>query len=126
MKTPTYHGERLEVRRLACENCAALQRQLDSLLASRSVRSGDTPKAKRAIALPRSGHRLAILHGLALNNGQPVLPDEFPAGRTFGKCPWKRLSELHRMGLVKRDDAGAYLLTPAGTKWLDLLRTEAS
>jgi hypothetical protein len=114
VKTPTYHGERVEVRRLSCENCAALQRQIDSLLASRAVRSGDTPKARRAIALPRSGHRLAILIGIALNAGQPVMPDEFEVGRTYGKCPWKRLSELHRMGLVARTDYGAYYLTAVG------------
>lgn len=103
-----------ESGRRSAETIEELRRQIDSLLASRAVRSGDTPKAKRAIALPRSGHRLAILMGIALNAGQPVMPDEFEAGITYGKCPWKRLSELHRMGLVARTDYGAYYLTAVG------------
>ena len=96
----------------SCTNCAALQAQIDALLASRASRSSDTAKAKRAIALPRSGHRLAIL--TALQASGEMMPGDFPRGMGFGTCPWKRLSELHQLGLVSRTDSGAYYLSPAG------------
>lgn len=113
MSEPIYRGEILDVRRLACENCAALQRQINDLLAERASRSNDTPKAKRAASLPRMGQRLRILHVLR-STGDHKMPNEFPAGALYGSCPWKRLSELHQLGLVERTDYGAYFLSAAG------------
>lgn len=107
-----------------CSGCAALQRQLDSLLASRASRSGDTPKAKKAIALPRRGHRLAILRALDRNGARSV--DSFDSGKVYGKCPWKRMSELRQMGLVTQTaSVGWYRLTAEGeahVRSLEVLR----
>lgn len=106
-----------------CTNCAALQAQIDALLASRASRSGDTAKAKRAAAFPRRGHRLAILERVARDRF--LVPDDLAVGPTYGKCPWKRLSELHRMGLVCRDANGRYEISLTGHFWLGELRRQA-
>ncbi len=122
MSAPTFHGEQVDVKRLSCTNCAALQAQIDALLASRASRSGDTAKAKRTAAFPRKGHRLALLE--ALERFSPVDQDDFPRGTTYGKCPWKRLSELFKMGLAEREN-GFYRITAAGRDWLSELRRQS-
>ena len=105
-----------------CTNCAALQAQIDALLASRASRSSDTPKAKRTAAFPRKGHRLALLESLERHGW--VDSDDFPRGQTYGKCPWKRLSELFKMGLTEREN-GFYRITAAGRDWLSELRRQS-
>ena len=106
-----------------CTNCAALQAQIDALLASRASRSSDTPKAKRTAAFPRKGHRLAILKRVA--HEMVLVPHDLAVGAEYGRCPWKRLSELCQMGLVKRYNSGGYMLTDEGSRWLSELRRQA-
>ena len=60
----------------------------------------------------------------ALERFSPVDQDDFPRGTMYGKCSWKRLSELRAMGLAEREN-GFYSITGSGKRWLSELRRQA-